>query len=119
MEKQNENTVSNVQPLIRVKDVNKIYKVVGGNDVVALNNVSLDIYPNEFVCVVGPSGCGKTTLLNIIGGLEPYNTGEVTIDGHPIIGPGPDRGIIFQQYALFPWMTVKKNIEFGMKFKKV
>lgn len=119
MGKEKDKTVTQSKPLIRVKNVNKTYKVVGGNDVIALNDVSLDIYPNEFICVVGPSGCGKTTLLNIIAGLEPHDTGEVTIDEHPIIGPGPDRGVIFQQYALFPWMTVRKNIEFGMKFKKV
>lgn len=119
MEKEKDKTVTQSKPLIRVKNVNKTYKVVGGNDVIALNDVSLDIYPNEFICVVGPSGCGKTTLLNIIAGLEPHDTGEVTIDEHPVIGPGPDRGVIFQQYALFPWMTVRKNIEFGMKFKKV
>ena len=105
--------------LIHIEDVNKVYIVPGGTNVHALNKVSLDIEENEFVCVVGPSGCGKTTLLNIIAGLETFDSGTVTMNGHNIIGPGPDRGVIFQQYALFPWMTVRKNIEFGMKFKKV
>ena len=105
--------------LIHIDDVNKVYIVPGGTNVHALNKVSLDIEENEFVCVVGPSGCGKTTLLNIIAGLETFDSGTVTMNGHNIIGPGPDRGVIFQQYALFPWMTVRKNIEFGMKFKKV
>lgn len=107
------------KPLIHIKNVSKTYHVPDGKDVHALDNVSLDIYENEFICLVGPSGCGKTTLLNIIAGLEPYNAGTVTMKDQPIIGPGPDRGVIFQQYALFPWMTVRKNIEFGMKFKKV
>ncbi len=104
--------------LIHIENVNKIYPVPNGNDVVALNNVSLDIDRNEFICVVGPSGCGKTTLMNIIGGLETFDSGVVQMGGQDIIGPGPDRGVIFQQYALFPWMTVKKNIEYGMKFLK-
>jgi len=106
-------------PMIKIKNINKTYVVPGGEDVVALKDVSLDIHENEFVCVVGPSGCGKTTLLNIIAGLESYDNGDLTMHDHAIIGPGPDRGVIFQQYALFPWMTVRKNIEFGMKFKKI
>ena len=106
------------KPLIEIKDVRKVYKVKKGNDVIALNGVNLDINENEFVCVVGPSGCGKTTLLNIIAGLEQYDSGSVKMDGADVIGPGPNRGVIFQQYALFPWMTVKKNIKYGMKFLK-
>lgn len=102
--------------LIDIKDVHKVFKVEKGPDVNALNGVSLSIERNEFVCVVGPSGCGKTTMLNIIAGLESYDSGSVTMHGQPIIGPGPERGVIFQQYALFPWMTVKKNIEYGLKF---
>jgi NitT/TauT family transport system ATP-binding protein len=107
------------EPMIKIENVSKTYIVPGGEDVVALDNINLDIVENEFICVVGPSGCGKTTLLNIIAGLETYDSGKVLMHNNPIIGPGPDRGVIFQQYALFPWMTVRKNIEFGMKFKKV
>jgi NitT/TauT family transport system ATP-binding protein len=107
------------KPMIKIENINKTYVVPGGEDVVALKDVSLDIYENEFVCVVGPSGCGKTTILNIIAGLESYDSGVLHMHDQPIIGPGPDRGVIFQQYALFPWMTVRKNIEFGMKFKKI
>lgn len=102
--------------VFEVQNVQKVYKVKNGNDVHALNDVSLTVKENEFVCVVGPSGCGKTTLLNIIAGLESYDSGTVKINGENVIGPGPDRAVIFQQYALFPWMTVKKNIEFAMKF---
>ncbi len=104
--------------LIHINNINKVYKVPGGKDVVALKDVSLDIYKNEFICVVGPSGCGKTTLMNIVAGLETFDSGEIKMHNEDIIGPGPDRGVIFQQYALFPWMTVKKNIEYGMKFIK-
>ena len=102
--------------LISITGVHKEYKVEKGANVNALNGVTLDIEKNEFVCVVGPSGCGKTTLLNIIAGLETFDSGTVTMHGQPIVGPAPERGVIFQQYALFPWMTVRKNIEYGLKF---
>lgn len=102
--------------LINIKDVHKEFKVEKGANVNALNGVSLEIEKNEFICVVGPSGCGKTTLLNIIAGLESYDSGKVTMHEQDIVGPAPERGVIFQQYALFPWMTVRKNIEYGLKF---
>jgi len=104
------------EPLIKIENVRKVYKADKGNDVTALDGVSLNIEKNEFICVVGPSGCGKTTLLNIIAGLERFDSGSVTMRDQPIVGPGPERGVIFQQYALFPWMTVRQNIEYGMKF---
>lgn len=105
------------KPKICIKKVEKIFK---GHDkeTIALNGVSLDIFENEFVCVVGPSGCGKTTLMNIIAGLEAPTSGEVTMNDRLIIGPGNDRGVIFQQYALFPWLTVRQNIGFGFHFLK-
>ena len=101
--------------LIEIKAVHKVFHH-DTMEVNALNGVDLSISENEFVCIVGPSGCGKTTLLNIIAGLEPFDQGLVQMNGKDIIGPGPDRGVIFQQYALFPWMTVRRNIEYGMKF---
>lgn len=104
------------EPLIKIQHVNKTYKGVSG-DVVALKDVNLDIQENEFVAIVGPSGCGKTTLLNIMAGLETFDSGSVTINNEPIVGPGIDRGVIFQQYALFPWLTVRKNMEFGLKYR--
>ena len=103
---------------IAIKNVTKIYQGTSRN-VTALDNVSLSIQSNEFVVVVGPSGCGKTTLLNIIAGLEHATQGEVRVDGKLVREPGADRGVIFQQYALFPWLTVQQNVEFGLKIKGV
>lgn len=102
--------------LIKIENVNKVYKGISG-DVEALKDVNLNIDENEFVCIVGPSGCGKTTMLNILAGLETYDSGSVTMNDELIIGPGIDRGVIFQQYALFPWLTVRKNMEFGLKYR--
>jgi NitT/TauT family transport system ATP-binding protein len=86
---------------------------------VALANVGLQIEPGEFVCLVGPSGCGKTTILNLIAGLERPDWGEVRIAGRRVEGPGPDRGVMFQDAALFPWLTVEQNVEFGLKEQRV
>lgn len=85
----------------------------------ALDEVNLKIGKNEFVCVVGPSGCGKTTLMNIIAGLYPPSTGTVHVRGDLVTGPGKGKGVVFQQYALYPWLTVEKNVEFGLKMKGV
>ena len=104
------------EPLIRIENVNKTYQGVSG-DVVALKDVTLNIHENEFIAIVGPSGCGKTTLLNILAGLETFDSGVVAFNGEPIVGPGIDRGVIFQQYALFPWLTVRKNMDFGLKYR--
>jgi len=104
------------EPLIKIEHDNKTYQGVSG-DVEALKDVNLHIDENEFIAIVGPSGCGKTTLLNILAGLETYDSGSVTMQGQPIVGPGIDRGVIFQQYALFPWLTVRKNMQFGLKYR--
>lgn len=103
---------------VQAKDVKKIYSTSRG-EVVALNGFQLDIKENEFICVVGPSGCGKSTILNIMAGLEKPTSGSVLVDGKPVNGPGAERGVVFQQYALFPWLTVKKNVEFGLHLKKL
>jgi NitT/TauT family transport system ATP-binding protein len=83
----------------------------------AASRVSLDVKPGEFVSIIGPSGCGKSTLLNIVAGFIRPSDGEALLDGKPIGGPGADRGVVFQQYSLFPWMTVRKNVEFGLKMQ--
>jgi len=85
--------------------------------VVALESITCDIPQGEFFCIIGPSGCGKSTLLNILAGFTQPTTGTVTNGGRPILGPGPDRTVMFQEYGLFPWMTVRQNIEFGLKAK--
>ncbi len=101
---------------VEVRDVKKIFATSRG-EVVALNGVSLGIRENEFVCIVGPSGCGKSTILNIMAGLEKPTSGEIIVDGVKVERPGPERGVVFQQYALFPWLTVRKNVEFGLRLK--
>jgi NitT/TauT family transport system ATP-binding protein len=82
-----------------------------------LDGVSFDIRDGEFVSIIGPSGCGKTTMMNIVGGFVEPTQGTVLLDGKPIAGPGPDRGVMFQEYGVFPWLTVKGNIEFGLKLR--
>ncbi|MEV4564399.1 ABC transporter ATP-binding protein [Nonomuraea sp. NPDC049419] len=101
---------------ISFRDVVKTYPMKDGT-FTALDHVSLDIADREFVTVVGPSGCGKSTLMSMAAGLVEPTGGEVLVDGRPVDGPGPERGVIFQQYALFPWLTVRKNVEFGLKLK--
>jgi NitT/TauT family transport system ATP-binding protein len=103
---------------VKIDNVQKIYEGRNG-DMVALNGVSLNISENEFVCVIGPSGCGKSTLLNIIAGLIEPTSGKIYVDNNEVDGPGQDRGVVFQQYALFPWLTVRKNVEFGLKLKGI
>ena len=85
----------------------------------AIERVDLEIKEGEFVCVIGPSGCGKTTLLMILAGLYSKTAGEITLDGTPLIGPGLNRGVVFQDFALFPWLTVRSNILYGVRQKKL
>ncbi|GAB2805032.1 ABC transporter ATP-binding protein [Streptomyces daliensis] len=103
---------------ISFRDVVKTFPLKGA-EFTALDGVSLDIADQEFVTVVGPSGCGKSTLLSMAAGLQEPSSGQVLVDGEPVTGPGPDRGVIFQQYALFPWLTVRQNVEFGLKLAAV
>lgn len=103
---------------VKIDQVIKTYQTRTGDNI-ALNGISLDIRENEFITVVGPSGCGKSTLLNIIAGLLEPTSGKVYVDGKPVEGPGPERGVVFQQYALFPWLTVLKNVEFGLNLQGI
>lgn len=89
----------------------------GANLVNAVNDVSIDVKPGEFISILGPSGCGKSTLLNVVAGFVKHSGGSVQVDGMEVSGPGAERGMVFQQYSLFPWMTVRKNVEFGLKMQ--
>jgi NitT/TauT family transport system ATP-binding protein len=98
--------------------VSKEYRTQSGT-FRALDSVSIHVHSNEFVSLVGPSGCGKSTLLRIVAGLEEATSGTVFVSGKEIEGPGADRGMVFQSYTLFPWLTVRENIEFGLHLRKV
>lgn len=104
--------------LLMIRDLSLAYESREG-PVLALDSVNLDVADGDFVCVVGPSGCGKTTLLQVIAGFISPTRGQALLKSQPIIGPGPDRGVVFQQPALFPWMNVYENAEFGLKMKGV
>jgi ABC-type nitrate/sulfonate/bicarbonate transport system ATPase subunit len=100
------------RPFLRVRDVSKTF-VIDNERLEALHHVELIVTKGEFVCLIGASGCGKSTLLRIIAGFEAPTSGDVRVYDAPITGPGSDRGMVFQDYALFPWMTVRQNIAFG------
>lgn len=108
------------QRKIKVK-IDNVYKEYDGRNgkTIALNGMNLDIYENEFICIVGPSGCGKSTILNIIAGLLKPTSGKVICNGQLVDDTGAERGVVFQQYALFPWLTVRKNIEYGLKLARI
>src|SRR6266700_2758818 len=100
---------------IIVENVQHTYRPPRGRPVLALDNVSLTVRTREFLALLGPSGCGKSTLLYLIGGFLPVEGGRIAIDGSAVAGPGPDRGIVFQHFALFPWKTVRGNILYGLE----
>src|SRR5438105_97328 len=97
-------------PVLRVRGLRKEFGAV-----VALQDIDLEVAPGEIVCLLGPSGCGKSTLLDVLAGFTQPSKGEALAFGKPIAGPGPDRAMVFQEYALFPWMTVAENIAFGLE----
>lgn len=99
--------------ILEVKGLEKTFDTPKGQ-VLALNDIHFKTHRREFVCVIGPSGCGKSTLIRILAGLESASKGDVLLDGNPVTAPGPDRGMVFQGYTLFPWLSVKKNVMFGL-----
>jgi NitT/TauT family transport system ATP-binding protein len=100
--------------MLEVRGLEKRYQA-NGRETVALDDINLVTYRREFLCIVGPSGCGKSTLARILAGLDVQTGGEVLLQGHPVSGPGRDRGMVFQGYTLFPWLTVKRNVMFGLE----
>ena len=102
-------------PKLVIERVGKRFDTPGQKSTVAIEDLSIDVQQGEFLAIVGPSGCGKTTVLNMLAGLETPTTGSVAIDGRPITGPAPERGVMFQDYALFPWQTVEGNVGFGLE----
>ncbi|NVM74936.1 NitT/TauT family transport system ATP-binding protein [Duganella sp. SG902] len=101
---------------ILVSQVNKVFQTAE-REVVALKDINLEIPQGQFVCLLGPSGCGKSTLLNAVAGFAPPSSGSITVEGRAVTTPGPERGMVFQEYALFPWMTVEDNVAFGLQIK--
>ena len=103
---------------IDVRDMGVIFGA-DDNEVVAVQDVSLNVQPGEFVSLIGPSGCGKSTILSIVAGFMQPTSGEARVDDKPITKPGSDRGVVFKQYSLFPRLSVRKNVEFGLKMAGV
>ena len=108
-------TENATNPIISISHIERDFVDSDGSVTQALSDVNLDIRPGELISIIGPSGCGKTTLLRLISGLDRPQRGEVTFKGRPIEGPNPERGYVFQQGSLFPWLTVEENIAFGLK----
>src|SRR5215468_3387433 len=104
-------------PKLQLRDIMMTFRTRQGAEVIAVDNLSLDVNDREFLSIVGPSGCGKSTLLRVIAGLIEPTSGEVLLNGRLIKSPGADRGMVFQSYTLFPWLTVQGNIEFGPRLK--
>jgi ABC-type nitrate/sulfonate/bicarbonate transport system ATPase subunit len=104
-------------PKLELRDITMTFRSRRGALVTAVDDLSLDVMDREFISIVGPSGCGKSTLLRVVAGLVRPSSGEVRLDGHRVVGPGADRGMVFQSYTLFPWLTVEGNVEYGLKLK--
>jgi len=105
-------------PKVEVRSLSKVFEG-GDHDVTALSDVDLTLGDNEFVSLIGTSGCGKSTLLSIVAGLQEPSEGEVVLDGEEVVGPGRDRGLVFQSYTLFPWQTARANVEFALRGEKL
>jgi len=105
-------------PILQIEGVNKSFRS-HQSEIIALKEINLTVSKGEFICILGPSGCGKSTLLNSIAGFSLPTSGKIIANHHEVIGPGPDRAMVFQEYALFPWMTVSENVTFGLTNKKL
>jgi len=103
---------------LEIRDVTKTFKTEEG-ELKALDRFNVAVKPSEFLCIIGPSGCGKSTLLRLIAGLDEPSSGAIILDGKELKGPSPDRGMVFQEYSLFPWRTVLKNVTFGLELQKM
>ncbi len=108
--------IDNRPVILSIRDLEKKFGMNGSAHTV-FSDVSIDVHRREFICVIGPSGCGKSTLIRIVAGLDEATGGEVLLDGNAVAGPGPDRGMVFQGYTLFPWRTVKQNVMFGLEMR--
>jgi NitT/TauT family transport system ATP-binding protein len=104
--------------ILQVQGLSKKFQT-GKSEVLALDDISFKTHRREFLCIIGPSGCGKSTLVRILAGLDVASSGQVLLDGHPVKGPGRERGMVFQGYTLFPWLTVRKNVMFGLRMNGV
>jgi ABC-type nitrate/sulfonate/bicarbonate transport system ATPase subunit len=106
-------------PKLRIHEVSMTFRARHGGEVVAIDRLSLDVADRDIVSIVGPSGCGKSTLLRLVAGLVRPSSGEIWLDGRQVMDPGADRGMVFQSYTLFPWLTVQGNVEFGPRLRRV
>jgi NitT/TauT family transport system ATP-binding protein len=104
---------------ISFREVSHTYRPARGQPVLALDRISLEVKEREFLALLGPSGCGKSTLLYLLGGFLPVEAGAITVAGKPVAGPGPDRGVVFQSFALYPWKTVRQNILYGLEKQRL
>jgi len=111
-------SASGTKVAVEMRDLNLVY-MSKNRQVPALKDVNLSVEEGSFVCLLGPSGCGKTSLLRLIAGFRKPTSGLITLDGEPITGPDRQRGVVFQQPTLYPWLTVQKNVEFGLKMRKL
>jgi NitT/TauT family transport system ATP-binding protein len=118
MQRAKNDSVQTAHPKLEVRGLFKSFPAQG-KLLQVLDNIHLQLHSREFVCLVGASGCGKSTLLNIIAGLEQPSSGEVLVEGERVLGPGADRGMVFQGYTLYPWLTVAENIAFGLQLRKL
>ena len=101
--------------VLEVRDLTRSFPTTGGSTCTALRQINFQTHRREFMCIIGPSGCGKSTLVRLLAGLDDPTSGEVLLDGKPVTGPGPERGMVFQGYTLFPWLTVTRNVMFGLR----